>query len=184
MVQYEIFNDSHSCGYLDYVNEVKEKNKDKKCLPLDFIVYYKNEPVGVIGLYEVNKNSKDIWLNWFGVLPKYRKHGFGTQMLLFALETAKNMGKKNFRLFTYSVWHAKAQGIYKRTMKLEEKYTNKEDNQYCIEQGKPKIFSISLTNKNVERWQNKFIDLSSENQLHIQSVKQMVKDGLFKNYKK
>ena len=107
-----------------------------------------------------------------------------TQMLLFALETAKKMGKKTFRLFTYSIWHAKAQGIYKRTMKLEESYTNKDDNQYCITQGKPKIFSISLTDKIVEKWKNKFIDLSSENELHIQSLKQMTKDGLFEDYKK
>ena len=181
IVQYEIFNESHSCGYSDYVAEVKNKNKSN--LPLDFLVYYRNSPIGVIGLYEVPKNSDDIWLNWFGVLPKYRKHGFGTQMLLFALETAKKMGKKNFRLFTYSTWHAKAQGIYKRTMKLEEPYTNKDDNQYCIEQGKPKIFSISLKNKVVERWRNKFIDLTSENELHIESLKQMMKDGLFNDYK-
>ena len=182
IVQYEIFNESHSCGYLDYVAEVKNNNKSN--LPLDFLVYYRNSPIGVIGLYEVEENSNDIWLNWFGVLPKYRKHGFGTQMLLFALETAKKMGKKNFRLFTYSTWHAKAQGIYKRTMKLEESYTNKDDNQYCIEQGKPKIFSISLKNKVVERWRNKFIDLTSETELHIESIKQMMKDGLFNDYNK
>lgn len=182
LIQYEIFNESHSCGYLDYVEEVKNKNKN--ILPLDFLVYYRNKPVGVIGLYEIKGSSDDIWLNWFGVLSKYRKHGFGTQMLLFALETAKKIGKKNFRLFTYSVWHAKAQGIYKRTMKLEENYTNKQDNQYCIKQGKPKIFSISLQNKNVKKWKNKFIDLSGENELHIESLKRMTIDDLFNDYKK
>ena len=181
IIQYEIFNESHCCGYLDYVNEILNKNS---ILPIDFIVYYRKQPVGIIGLYEIKDSPDDIWLNWFGVLPKYRTHGFGTQMLLFALETAKKMGKKTFRLFTYSIWHAKAQGIYKRTMKLEESYTNKDDNQYCITQGKPKIFSISLTDKIVEKWKNKFIDLSSENELHIQSLKQMTKDGLFEDYKK
>lgn len=182
IIQYKIFNDSHSCGYIDYLSEVLNNNKSS--LPLDFLVYYKKQPVGVIGLYEIEGSPDDIWLNWFGVLPCYRKHGFGTQMLLFALETAKKMGKKNFRLFTYSVWHAKAQGIYKRTMKLEESYSNRNDNQYFIEQGKPKIFSISLTDRNVEKWKNKFIDLSSENELHIQSLKQMKTDGLFEDYKK
>ena len=182
LVQYEIFNESHSCGYLDYVNEVE--NKKNSSLPLDYLVYYRKDPVGVIGLYEIDGSPDDIWLNWFGVLEKYRKHGFGTQMLLFALETAKKMGKKNLRLFTYSVWHAKAQGIYKRTMKLEEPYTNKDDNQYCIEQGKPKIFSIALSDKDVDKWKNKFIDLSSENQLHVESLKRMVKDGLFKKDKR
>lgn len=67
-------------------------------------------------------------------------------------------------------------------MKLEENYTNKADNQYCIKQGKPKIFSIGLKNKNVEKWRNKFIDLSSENELHIESFKKMTEDGLFENY--
>jgi len=182
IVQYEIFNESHSCGYLDYISEVQ--NRQKSTLPLDFLVYYRKQPIGVIGLYEVKGSPDDVWLNWFGVLSKYRKHGFGTQMLLFALETAKKMSKKNFRLFTYSVWHAKAQGIYKRTMKLEENYTNKNDNQYCINEGKPKIFSISLKNKSVEKWSNKFIDLSSENELHMESLKRMTKDGLFEDYKK
>lgn len=180
LIQYEIFHESHGCGYLDYIEEVK----NKKILPIDFLVYYRNKPVGVIGLYEIKEHIDDVWLNWFGVLPKYRRHGFGTQMLLFALETAKKMGKKNFRLFTYSVWHSKAQGIYKRTMSLEEPYTNKNDDQYCIENGKPKIFSISLRNKNVKSWKNKFIDLISENKLHIESLKRMTRDGLFIDYKK
>ena len=177
-VQYQIFNDSHSCGYLDYKDEVSKKSKT---LPLDFLVYYKKSPVGVIGLYEI-EGSDDIWLNWFGVIDKYRKHGFGTQMLLFALETAKNMGKKTFRLFTYSVWHAKAQGIYKRTMKIEEDYTNKDDSQYCINQGKPKIFSISLKDSELKKWNNKFIDLESEKKLHMYSIQQMVKDGIFEKF--
>lgn len=182
LVQYEIFNESHSCGYLDYLDEVE--NRKKRLLPLDFLVYYKKKPVGVIGLYEIDGYPDDIWLNWFGVLPKYRKLGFGTQMLLHVLQLSKSMGRKNFRLFTYAVWHYRAQGIYKRTMPLEELYTNKDDNQYCIKEGIPKIFSISLNGKTITKWKNKYIDLFSESSLHIKSVKRMVKDGLFDNYKK
>lgn len=181
VIQYEIFNESNSCGYLDYISEVE--NRQKSILPLDFLVYYRQQPVGIVGLYEIEGSPDDVWLNWFGVLPKYRKHGIGTQMLLFALETAKKIGKKNFRLCTYSALNVKAQGIYKRTMKLEENYNNKNETSYLIKEGKPKIFSISLTSKNVVKWNNKFIDLSSENKLHMESLKRMTEDGLLEDYK-
>lgn len=181
-VQYTIFNESHCCGYLDYKTEVENREKNK--LPLNFLVYYKKIPVGVIGLYEVDSESEDIWLNWFGVLPEYRQHGFGTQMLLYVLELAKKYNKSYFRLFTYATWHSKSQNIYKRTMPLVENYYNENDNMYCIKNGQPKIFSINLKDIPVKKWQNKFIDLSAEILLHSESIDKLKEDGLFEDFTK
>lgn len=48
---------------------------DKKELPLELLVYFDDEPVGVIGLYKSKPFPDTIWLSWFGVLEKYRNNG-------------------------------------------------------------------------------------------------------------
>lgn len=178
LVQYTIFKDSYELGYVVYADEVK--NRDKP-FPIDFLAYYRGKPVGVIGLIEVEPFTDDIWINWFGVLPKYRKHGFGTQMLSFVLGYAKRCGKKKVRLFTYSTWNSKALGIYNRTMQLVEDYSHPEDNQYLIENGKPKIYSIDLTGKKVNKWDNRFIDLNNEGEWHIRSLRKLTRDGVLED---
>ena len=171
-IQYEIF--PNETAYLDYIKEVEES----PVLPIDFLVYYDDEPVGVIGLYGIKNYEDTVWLNWFGVVEKYRKNGFGFEMFKYIIEIAKKLNKKSLRLFTFEVWNPEAQKFYKKHMELEEYYTNQNDNQYYINVGKCKIFSLSLCEEKIDYWDNKFIDLVSEDDVHEKSLKLLKRDGI------
>ena len=91
---------------------------------------------------------------------------------------ARTYNKKEFRLITYKVWNVQAQSIYQKTMQRFEDYTNADDWQYAIQYGKPMIFSSSLVDKRVSKWNNKFVDLLADKTLHEASIKKLKEDGL------
>lgn len=179
VIQYKIFNVSHEVGYVKYLKYLKDEKKKNLPIHISYLVYFKNKPIGVIGLYEEDYKTKDeVWVDWFGVLPEYRKHGFGTQMFLEVINQAQQMGKKILRLVTYSKWNVKAQGIYKRTMKKEEYYNNVQEDQYYIRQGKPKIFSLNLTDTNLTSWGNQYLDISYDVELNVKSIARLKREKL------
>ena len=45
-------------------------------------------------------------------------------------------------------------------------------------EGKPKIFSISLCDEKVELWNNKFINISKDEDSHEKSILMMKEDGI------
>ena len=174
-IQYEIFNDSKSVGYLDYLKELKKKSTS--VLPQDYLIKFYGHSVGIIGIYQYKKYKKDVWLNWFGVLPEFRKRGIGTLALLEIIRIAKNLGYENLRLFSYRS-HGKAHGIYRKNLEIEEEYLNELDKETLSKQGECKIFSFSLDGKKVEPWNSKYIDLAGDLKLHYDSVDKLKKDGI------
>jgi len=177
-IQYNIFRDSNSVGYADYLEEVNNNNIVGNDWCKDFIIYHKNIPVGVIGLFKYGKYPENIWLNWFGVLPEYRVKGYGTAALFKIIKLARMYNANNFRLFTYALWYKDAQNIYRKTMQLEEDYTNENDIEYLKKQGECKIFSISLVDKVAKAWNNKFINVTSEKQLNDISIEKLKLDKI------
>lgn len=177
IIQYEIF--PNSSAYTKYLKQI---NSDKK-VPVDYLVYCKLNPIGIIGLYEQDGDKTSIWLSYFGLLKQYRKKGYGKRMLNDVIELAKRYNKRYLRLYTYEVWNSVAQGFYKKHMQLEEYYTNKNDDQIDILEGKPKIFSYSLTGDKIKPWNNKYIGLSLDDKEHFKSVELMIKDGIIKEDK-
>lgn len=178
-LQYNLFYSCNSVGYLDYLNELKTKDRLKnKILPIDFLVYHENTPVGIIGLYEKKQFPDDVWITWFGVDAKFRNHGIGSQMLLKIIEIAKLYKKKNLRLNTFETWNYKAIGIYNRTMQLGEPYNNSKEEDFLIKYGKPKIYSISLIGKDVTPWNNKYLNMSEELDLNEASIEKLKQDNI------
>lgn len=169
-VQYEIF--PNSSAYLKYLKEIEKQTLE---LPISFLVYENNTPIGVVGLYDIPSYNDTIWLSWFGVLKEYRFKGYGKQIFSDILEIAKQYNKKFLRLFTYEVWNHEAQNFYKKHMQLEEYYTNEFDDQFDIKEGKCKIFGYSLCDEPVDYWNNKFIDIASDDIDHSESIKLMKK---------
>ena len=179
-IQYEIFNDSKSVGYLDYLKELKKKSTS--ALPQDYLIKFYGHGVGIIGIYQYKNYKKDVWLNWFGVLPEFRQKGIGTLALLEIIRIAKSLGYEHLRLFSYRS-HGKAHGIYRKNLEIEEEYTNELDKETLSKQGECKIFSFSLDGKKVEPWNSKYIDLTGDLKLHYDSVDKLKKDGIIEEKK-
>lgn len=174
-IQYDIFNKYEEVGYLDYKDEIKVKNRlRKRYLPLTYLAYHSGEPVAFIGLYEIEGYPDDIWVNWFGVREDKRRKGIGTQLLFKIVEIARLYDKKNLRLHTLKNLNFEAQSIYRKVMQICEPYTNKEDCKYIKDD--VLVYSLSLKDKIVPLWNNKYIDINDEHQLHIDSVEALRKD--------
>ena len=178
LIQYEIFKNNW-CGYCDLLKEVDDRERGQNVdLTKTYLIKWKNKNVGIIGLYLLPKYKNTVWLNWFGVLPEYRKQGIGTCALFKIISLARNLGYKEFRLVTYELWNNQAQHIYQKTMQIAECYTNKNDWLYAIKRGRAMIFSSSLVDKTVSKWNNKYVDLLGDKQLHENSMKKLKEDGL------
>ena len=170
-VQYEIF--PYSSAYSKYLKEVENDG-----LPINYLVYYEDKPIGVVGLYEIEEYKDDIWLSWFGVLQEYRFKGYGSKIFNDIKTLAKKYNKKYLRLFTFEIWNKDAQFFYKKHADLEEYYKNKFDCQYDIKEGVCKIFSFKLGNEIPPLWNNKFINIGNDDKEHEKSIKLMKTDGL------
>lgn len=171
-LQYEIF--PNSSAYSVYKSKITGEMKD---LYIGYIAYIEDIPIGVTGIYEIPEYSDTVWLSWFGIRKEYRKLGYGKQILDYTIEMAKAMNKRYLRLYTFEIWNREAQTFYKRNMDLGEYYYNEKEHKDIFE-GKPKIFSISLCNERVELWNNKFINISEDEDSHLESVIMMKDDGI------
>ena len=174
-MQYDIFNKYEEVGYLDFKAETKIKNRlNKKILPITYLAYNNNEPVGFIGLYEYDEYPDDVWINWLGVREDRRRRGIGTQLLFKIVGVARQYDKKNLRLQTYKNLNFEAQSIYRKTMQIVETYTNSKDNKFNHDE--VLIYSLSLKDKIAPLWSNKYIDINDEFRLHQESVEALKKD--------
>ena len=171
-LQYEIF--PTSSAYSVYKAKVTKKNKS---LYLGYIAFADNEPIGVTGIYEIPEYPDTVWLSWFGVKKEYRKLGYGKQILDYTIQIAKKYKKKYLRLYTFEIWNKEAQEFYKKNMDLGEYYYNEKEHKEIYE-GKPKIFSKSLCGEKVDLWNNKFINISEDEDSHEKSVQMMKEDGI------
>lgn len=171
-LQYDIF--PTSSAYSVYKAKVTGKDKD---LYVGYIAYLDNEPIGVTGIYEIPEYTDTVWLSWFGVKKEYRKYGYGKQIFDYTVKVAKDYNKKFLRLYTFEIWNNEAQKFYKKNMDIGEYYFNDKEHK-DIFNGKPKIFSISLCDEKVNLWNNKFIDISKDEDSHEKSVLMMKKDGI------
>lgn len=175
-MQYDIFNKYEEVGYADFKDEIKVKNRfKKKSLPLTYLAYLGDEPVGFIGLYEYEEYPDDIWVNWLGVREDMRRKGIGTQLLFKIVEIARQYNRKYLRIQTYKNLNIEAQSIYKKLMQIVEPYTNSEDNKYN-KGAQTVIYSLNLGDKFPPYWNNKFIDINDEFRLHEESLKLLKKD--------
>jgi GNAT superfamily N-acetyltransferase len=81
-------------------------------IPLTLVVFEGDQPVGLASLVHHDmdtRNDLSPWLAGLLVLPKYRKHGYGSALVV-AIETrARDLGIDTLYLYTHS-----AQAIYEQ----------------------------------------------------------------------
>lgn len=171
-LQYEIF--PNSSAYSVYKSKI---TGERKGLYIGYIAYMEDVPIGVTGIYEIPEYPDTVWLSWFGIKTEYRKLGYGKQIFDYTIEKAKNLNKKYLRLYSFEIWNNEAQEFYKRNMDLGEYYYNDKENKDIFE-GKPKVFSISLCDEKVELWNNKFINISEDEDSHERGILMMKEDGI------
>ena len=152
-------------------NFIEQINNDSYRKEMDYcIVYLGESPIGVTGIYSYNEYPNDAWLGWFGILEKYRKLGYGSKVLDMTINIAKEKGYKTFRLYT-DEYAKSAHKLYESKGLIKELYDRDDDkDEYFI--ADIYIYSISLTSKKVELWNNKFLGLKEQGK----------KENLYKNY--
>lgn len=127
-----------------------------------YIVYSGDIPVGVTGLYSYHEYPDDAWLGWFGILQEYRKNGYGSYVFDKTVELAISKGYKNFRLYTDDSF-VDAHKLYTKKGMIKEVYDNPDDKNPYEEVELPVyVFSMSLTDKPIEKWNNKILGLKEQ----------------------
>ena len=122
---------------------------------VSFIVYYKDTPIGITGIYTEAIDKYSIWLDWFCVVPEFRKRGFGEQILRDTIEYAKGLG--NFLYFRVETdyWEGRpAVALYDKVMGVKEEYTVEESHTDVT-----LIYTYNFTDK-CELWNNRYLGLN------------------------
>ena len=130
---------------------------------LKYYIVYDNEKksqdniVGVTGIYTYKGYPNDAWIGYYGVIESKRHKGFGCQMLKDFEDYAKKEGFKAIRLFTNKILFPDAFRLYIKYGFTYEKYTNFPKKLDDLIMNNEYVFSKSLVNEEVDKWDNKLI---------------------------
>ncbi|MCX4365280.1 MAG: GNAT family N-acetyltransferase [Bacilli bacterium] len=140
-----------------------------------YLAYYKDEPIGITVFYYYPDYQEEMWLAWFGILPKYQRKGFGKKVLEWSINKVRLDGKKTLRLYTDETSMQDAVNLYKKMGFVGEKYTKEPLDYNCY------IYSKSLSNEEVTLWNNRFLGL--EDQSSFEREDREFKERIFNIYK-
>lgn len=139
----------------DY-NDLYEKATKTKDDNIIFLVYDKNDLIGITGVDVYDEYPDTIWLDWFTILEKYRKKGYGTKVLLDTINYCKKLKKYDvFRVETTYYENRPALFLYDKIMELKENYTIEDTENDKTE---TLIYSYSLNGK-LDLWNNRYLGL-------------------------
>lgn len=121
-----------------------------------FLVYDGEKLIGLTGVDVYRQYPDTIWLDWFTILDKYRRHGYGEKVLLDTINYCKSLRRyKTFRVETTYYKDRPALYLYDKVMQLKEEYTiedTKDSKTNTI------IYSYPLNGK-LEPWNNRYLGL-------------------------
>lgn len=119
--------------------------------------------IGLTGVYTYDPDEtghddgESIWMDWFGLLPAYRGHGYGEQILLDTIHYAAGLRRfKYFRLDTSDFSGRISTKLYDKVMPLRESYTA----EVYPEGHRGLIYSCSLAEHPIKPWSNRRLDLN------------------------
>lgn len=142
-------NEADKENFIDKANNFKTDN-------ISFIVYYKDIPIGITGVYTEDIDKDSIWLDWFCIVPEYRKMGLGEQILRDTIEYARGLNKFLYFRIETTYWEGRpAVLLYDKVMNMKEKYTVESKNSDKI----TLIYTYNFTDK-TEYWNNRYLGLN------------------------
>lgn len=124
---------------------------------ISWLVYHNSDIIGITGVYVEDLDNESIWLDWFAILPQYRKKGYGRKVLLDTINYCKKLKKYSyFRIDTTYYENRPALFLYDEIMELCENYTveNTDDQNY-----KYLIYTYALHGK-IKPWNNRYLGLN------------------------
>lgn len=122
-----------------------------------FLIYDDTCLIGIVGIDFYEKYPHNIWLDWFTILPEYRRCGYGEKVLLDMISYCKNLDNYDyFRIETTYYKGRPAVFLYDKVMQLREEYTI-EDTEQKVHN--TLIYSYSLHGKKLEKWNNRYLGL-------------------------
>ncbi len=123
---------------------------------VNFIVYLKDKPIGITGVYTEDLDPKSMWLNWYCILPEYRGKGYGKQILFDTISYCKSFDDIDyFRIDTSFNIKRASSNLYLKVMDFVEKYTAEDDENYvsgnyiCSKKLKENIDYVPWNNRNL-----------------------------------
>ena len=121
-----------------------------------FLVYDKNNLIGITGVDVFSEYPDTIWLDWFTILKEYRKREYGTKVLLDTINYCKQLKKYDvFRVEVTYYEKRPALYLYDKVMQLKEKYTLEDTK---TSKTNTLIYSFSLNGK-LDLWNNRYLGL-------------------------
>ena len=139
----------------DY-NDLHDKainSLDDNCF---FLVYDKEKLIGITGVDVFREYPDTIWLDWFAILPQFRKMGYGKKVLLDTINYCKQLKRyKSFRIETTYYENRPALFLYDKVMHYKENYTAEDTKSNKTQ---TLIYTYVLNGK-LEPWNNKYLGL-------------------------
>lgn len=137
-------------NFLDKINNPSDDN-------ISWLVYDNKNLIGITGVYTEDIDKESIWLDWFAILPQYRKKGYGEKVLLDTINYCKKLNRYlYFRLDTTYYENRPALFLYDKIMDLREEYTKEdtEERKYNY-----LIYTYALNGK-IKPWNNRYLGLN------------------------
>ncbi len=145
----------------EYQNDTLENslNSTPEYLSQFWLVKKGKKFIGLTGIYFYPQYPKDAWLNWFGVVPEFRRKGYGRKIFNRTFAYARRLGFDNFRLYTDAKDNENTLRFYRSLKMKEEKYLPAQDDFTDI-----LIFSKSCHpfKKKVKVWGNKYLYIQEQ----------------------
>ncbi len=128
---------------------------------ISWLVYHNDNLVGLTGVFTFDSDEpgydqgESLWMDWFAILPEFRRQHFGRQVLLDTINYAKRLQQyKYFRIDTTYFPGRPAVSLYDQAMPLREEYTAEDTpdkKQHYL------IYSCSLDGSPIKPWNNRFL---------------------------
>ena len=135
---------------------------------VSWLVYHDDVLIGLTGVFAFDPDEpgydqgESIWMDWFAILPEFRRQHFGRQVLLDTIEYARQLQKyKYFRLDTTYFPNRPALTLYDHVMPLREEYTAEDTPDH--KQGFL-IYSCSLDGSPVKPWNNQYCGIGENSE--------------------